>query len=77
MTAALDPAVAIAVDVTFATDRPGTDAQDSGEHGLGITKRGALAGQWPPAALALHDSLKRLLDPKGLLNPGKKLASAD
>jgi FAD/FMN-containing dehydrogenase len=26
------------------------------------------------AALALHESIKRLLDPKGLLNPGKKLA---
>jgi FAD/FMN-containing dehydrogenase len=29
--------------------------------------------QWPPAAVALHESIKALLDPKGLLNPGKKL----
>jgi FAD/FMN-containing dehydrogenase len=46
----------------------------SGEHGLGLLKRGALARQWAQPALDLHDSIKRLLDPKGLLNPGKKLA---
>ncbi|MGH2856631.1 MAG: FAD-binding oxidoreductase [Solirubrobacteraceae bacterium] len=46
----------------------------SGEHGLGILKRGALERQWPEPALALHESIKRVFDPKGLLNPGKKLA---
>lgn len=46
----------------------------SGEHGLGLVKRGALAHQWPEQALALHEQIKRLLDPKGLFNPGKKLA---
>ena len=46
----------------------------SGEHGLGVAKRGALALQWPEPALDLHESIKRLFDPKGLLNPGKKLA---
>jgi glycolate oxidase subunit GlcD len=46
----------------------------SGEHGIGHVKRGALARQWSPAAVALHESIKRLLDPKNLLNPGKKLA---
>jgi glycolate oxidase subunit GlcD len=46
----------------------------SGEHGLGYVKRGALERQWPPAALAAHEAIKRALDPKGLLNPGKKLA---
>jgi glycolate oxidase subunit GlcD len=46
----------------------------SGEHGLGLVKRGALALQWPPAALDLHDQIKRVFDPKGLLNPGKKLS---
>jgi FAD/FMN-containing dehydrogenase len=48
----------------------------SGEHGLGVTKRGALALQWPEPALALHEAVKRMFDPKGLLNPGKKLARA-
>ncbi len=46
----------------------------SGEHGVGALKRGQLARQWPPGALRLHEEIKRALDPKGLLNPGKKLA---
>jgi len=49
----------------------------SGEHGIGWTKRGQLARQWPRAALALHDRVKRTFDPKGLLNPGKKVAIGD
>jgi glycolate dehydrogenase FAD-linked subunit len=46
----------------------------SGEHGVGWVKRGELARQWPPPALRLHEEIKRSFDPKGLLNPGKKLA---
>jgi glycolate oxidase subunit GlcD len=45
----------------------------SGEHGLGLVKGGHLAVQCTPAALALHRSLKSSFDPKGLMNPGKKL----
>ena len=44
----------------------------SGEHGIGLLKRGQLRRQWPPAALAAHRAIKAALDPKGLLNPGKK-----
>jgi FAD/FMN-containing dehydrogenase len=46
----------------------------SGEHGLGLLKRGQLARQWGARALDLHTEIKRLFDPKNLLNPGKKLA---
>jgi glycolate oxidase subunit GlcD len=46
----------------------------SGEHGVGSVKNGALARQWKPAAIELHEAIKRVFDPKGLLNPGKKLA---
>jgi glycolate oxidase len=47
----------------------------SGEHGIGWVKRGQLGRQWAPRALALHAEIKRVFDPKGLLNPGKKLAA--
>jgi glycolate oxidase subunit GlcD len=46
----------------------------SGEHGVGWVKRGALALQWSPSAVALHEAIKKAFDPKGLMNPGKKLA---
>jgi glycolate oxidase subunit GlcD len=46
----------------------------SGEHGVGVTKSGQLRGQWTERAVELHSELKRLFDPKGLLNPGKKAA---
>ena len=44
----------------------------SGEHGLGWVKRGHLDAQWNPATIALHEAIKRTLDPKNLMNPGKK-----
>jgi len=46
----------------------------SGEHGVGLVKRGQLARQWQPRALELHAAVKAAFDPKNLLNPGKKLA---
>jgi glycolate oxidase subunit GlcD len=48
----------------------------SGEHGIGLVKNGQIARQWDPAAVAMHEAIKRTFDPKGLLNPGKKLARA-
>ncbi len=44
----------------------------SGEHGLGWQKRGRLTLQWDTRALELHDAIKRVFDPKNLMNPGKK-----
>ena len=44
----------------------------SGEHGIGSLKAGHLEAQLSPAAYRLHGDVKRLFDPKGLLNPGKK-----
>jgi glycolate oxidase subunit GlcD len=44
----------------------------SGEHGLGTVKSGQLGVQWDARALELHEGVKRLFDPKGLLNPGTK-----
>ena len=43
----------------------------SGEHGIGLAKK----RWWPqavsPEARELHRVVKRALDPKGILNPGK------
>jgi FAD/FMN-containing dehydrogenase len=43
----------------------------SAEHGVGIMKRDLLPSVKDPVALDLMRSLKRVLDPKGILNPGK------
>ncbi|MGB6535710.1 MAG: FAD-binding oxidoreductase [Xanthobacteraceae bacterium] len=45
----------------------------SAEHGIGLLKRDLLPSVKDPVALELMRSLKRLLDPKGILNPGKVL----
>ena len=45
----------------------------TGEHGIGLLKSGQLSRQWPPAAVAAHNAIKSALDPKGLLNPDKKV----
>jgi glycolate oxidase len=43
----------------------------TGEHGVGVLKRQWLAREIGPVALELHRSLKRAIDPAGILNPGK------
>ncbi|MEZ5784991.1 MAG: FAD-binding oxidoreductase [Xanthobacteraceae bacterium] len=43
----------------------------SAEHGIGRLKRDDLARVKDPVALDLMRALKRMLDPKGILNPGK------
>jgi D-lactate dehydrogenase (cytochrome) len=45
----------------------------SAEHGVGVVKRDLLPSVKDPVALDLMHSLKRMLDPKGILNPGKVL----
>jgi FAD/FMN-containing dehydrogenase len=45
----------------------------SAEHGVGVMKRDLLPSIKDPVALELMRSLKRMLDPKGILNPGKVL----
>jgi FAD/FMN-containing dehydrogenase len=45
----------------------------SAEHGVGIVKRDLLPSVKDPVALDIMRTLKRTLDPKGILNPGKVL----
>lgn len=45
--------------------------QVSGEHGIGFAKKPYLADSLSPEVLALMQGIKRVFDPKGILNPGK------
>ena len=46
----------------------------SAEHGIGITNRGRLARVADPLDIDLMRGIKQLLDPNGLMNPGKIFA---
>ncbi|MCG6205517.1 FAD-binding oxidoreductase [Rhodopseudomonas sp. HC1] len=43
----------------------------SAEHGIGVMKRDELPGVKDPTAMALMRSIKQMLDPHGIMNPGK------
>jgi FAD/FMN-containing dehydrogenase len=45
----------------------------SAEHGVGVMKRDILHNYKDPVALDLMHGIKQLLDPNGILNPGKVL----
>jgi D-lactate dehydrogenase (cytochrome) len=49
------------------------DGSISAEHGVGVIKRDLLPSVKDPVALELMRSIKHLLDPRGILNPGKVL----
>ena len=49
----------------------------SAEHGIGRLKRDALARHKSPVELDAMRAIKRALDPKGILNPGKVLPEPD
>ncbi|MEN9305447.1 MAG: hypothetical protein RLY76_715 [Actinomycetota bacterium] len=45
----------------------------SGEHGIGSIKRALVEDEVSQSVLEIQRGIKRLLDPAGILNPGKKL----
>ena len=45
----------------------------SGEHGIGLLKTAYMPKSVDPVALAMMQSIKRLIDPNNIMNPGKKL----
>jgi glycolate oxidase len=45
----------------------------SGEHGIGLMKRGFMTEATPRATLEAYWRVKRAFDPKGIMNPGKLL----
>ncbi|MFD7735709.1 FAD-binding oxidoreductase [Kitasatospora phosalacinea] len=46
----------------------------TGEHGVGLLKMRGLGKELSPAVLDLHRGIKKVLDPAGILNPGKVFA---
>jgi D-lactate dehydrogenase (cytochrome) len=46
----------------------------SGEHGIGLHKQGFLVDEAGAGAVAMMRTLKRALDPKNIMNPGKIFA---
>ena len=48
----------------------------TGEHGIGLKKMNYIGLEVPPRELGLMREIKRLFDPKGILNPGKMFPGA-
>jgi glycolate oxidase subunit GlcD len=49
------------------------DGSLSGEHGVGAAKLEYVERQLGPGGIALEQRIKKTLDPRGILNPGKKV----
>jgi glycolate oxidase len=45
----------------------------SGEHGIGSIKRSLVSDEISTSVIEIQRGIKKLLDPAGILNPGKKL----
>jgi glycolate oxidase len=49
----------------------------TGEHGVGLLKRGGMRQEIPPAALAMMQAVKQTWDPRNIFNPGKVLGDPE
>jgi len=45
----------------------------SGEHGIGLLKTGYMSKSVDPLALESMRAIKKVFDPNGIMNPGKKI----
>ena len=57
--------------IFWAADRLGGTL--TGEHGVGVLKRGWLLPELGERSLQLQHSIKKAFDPLGILNPGKAI----
>jgi glycolate oxidase len=81
----LHPLMIVPPDDTAARDRAQTAFEEiiadalelggtvTGEHGIGLLKRGGLTQELAPEVMAMQRAVKAALDPHGILNPGKVL----
>lgn len=67
----LAPEIEDAIDAIVYGDVEARGGAFSAEHGIGSKRKGALARFADPGKLATMKLLKRTLDPKGIMNPGK------
>ena len=71
------PAASEAIeDIVFAI-ADGMDGSFSAEHGIGQLKRKALRKFAPKGSLEMMQGLKHMLDPQGIMNPGKVVGDPD
>ncbi|GMR03219.1 MAG: FAD-linked oxidase C-terminal domain-containing protein [Thermodesulfovibrionia bacterium] len=47
----------------------------SGEHGIGLTKKRYVSMELSPESIGLMTAIKKVFDPKGIMNPGKMFPS--
>ena len=66
---ALYPAMLAIDDILAVALRHGGTV--TGEHGIGLLKRRALADELDEVARDLHTTVKQALDPHNIMNPGK------
>ena len=60
-------------DLFYATLVATPGASFSAEHGIGLQKRARLVAAKSPEVLSLMRQVKQMLDPNGIMNPGKVL----
>lgn len=72
-----DEAVRAAIRAAIAEEAVMLGGTFSAEHGVGLSKLPEMAAHKDPVALQVMRSIKRALDPQGILNPGKVLPAED
>ena len=68
-----DPVLKDAVKEAIEEEVQNLGGSFSAEHGIGVSKLNSMRRRKDPVALAVMSEIKKALDPKGIMNPGKVL----